>query len=60
MPMPLSEIVNVLFSLSQLTRTRKSPSPSNNSSFDNALKRNLSEASAALETNSRKKISLLE
>ena len=59
-PIPLSLIVIVFASSSKLIRTRKSASFSNKLPSDSALKRSLSAASAALETSSRRKISLFE
>ena len=60
MPIPLSSIVIVRAVLSNEMRTRNSPSSPYKLLSDNALKRSLSAASAALETSSRKKISLFE
>ena len=59
-PMPLSVMVSVLASLSKLMRTFKSGSVSNNAALLSDSKRNLSQASDALDTSSRKKISGLE
>ena len=59
-PMPLSEIVTVLASLSNSILIARSLSPSNSESSFNASKRSLSAASDALEINSLRKISLLE
>ncbi len=58
--MPLSVIVSVLASLSKVTLTFNSASLSNKSGALIASKRSLSQASDALEINSRRKISLLE
>ena len=60
MPMPLSSMVIVRACLSKDTRTPSSPSPSSKRASVRASKRSLSAASAALDTSSRRKISLLE
>ena len=59
-PMPLSRIVMVLASASKLTRTSRLGASSNRAALFSASKRSLSQASEALEINSRRKISLLE
>src|SRR5690242_10911620 len=60
MPMPLSRTVSVFASLSYSMSMCRSPSPSSNSGLPMASKRSLSQASEALETSSRRKISLCE
>ena len=60
MPMPLSSMVMVLAALFIDTRTRSSGSPSYSSGLFNASKRSLSQASDALLTSSRMKMSGLE
>ena len=60
MPMPLSDTVMVLASALAVTVIFSSPSSSSNALLFSASKRSLSQASAALEISSRKKISLLE
>src|SRR5690606_507267 len=59
-PMPLSLMVRVFASLSKLIQIFKSASPSYRSPLETASKRSLSAASDALETSSRRKISLFE
>ncbi len=59
-PMPLSVMVSVLASWSKVTLTFNSESFSYKPLLLMASKRSLSQASDALEINSRKKISLLE
>ena len=59
-PMPLSVIVSVRASLSKVTFTFNSGSLSYRPPSLMASKRSLSQASEALETSSRRKISLLE
>ena len=60
MPMPLSDTVMVRASLSKLTRIFNSGSLSYKAPSVSASKRNLSQASDALEISSRRKTSLLE
>src|SRR5574343_48670 len=60
MPMPLSVMVMVLASLSNATRTSRLGASSFSAVLFKASNRNLSQASDALETNSRRKISWLE
>ena len=59
MPIPLSVIVSVRAALSNATRILSSESLPYKALFDSASKRNLSDASDALEINSRSTISLL-
>src|SRR5262245_26382735 len=59
MPMPLSETVIVRASLSNATRIRSSPSPSNRAGAAIASNRSLSAASEAFDTSSRRNTSLL-
>ena len=59
MPMPLSAIVMVRAALSKLTRIFRSASFSNRSLLVSVSNRSLSQASDALETSSRRNISLL-
>ena len=60
MPMPLSVMVIVLASLSNATRTSKFGASSNNAALFRPSKRSLSQASEALDTSSRKKMSGFE
>lgn len=60
MPMPLSEIVSVPFSLSGASLIFQLPSPPSSSGLVNPSNRTLSIASAALLINSRRKISFFE
>src|SRR5690606_20703709 len=60
MPMPLSAMVMVRASLSQLTSMCSSASPASRSGLAIDSKRSLSQASEALEISSRRKISLCE
>ena len=60
MPMPLSRMVMVLALSSNQTRTSRLGASSNSALLSSASKRSLSQASDALETSSRRKISLLE
>jgi len=60
MPMPLSAMVMVFASASKLTRTSKLGASSYKPALFSASKRSLSQASDALLTSSRRKISLLE
>ncbi len=60
MPMPLSTMVKVRAALSKDTRTSRLGWPSYRAGSFSASKRSLSQASEALETSSRRKISLLE
>ncbi|ALB09781.1 hypothetical protein ACT79_01380 [Burkholderia pseudomallei] len=59
MPMPLSSIVIVRAALSNDRRMRRFGSLSYSALFSRASKRSLSAASDALDTSSRRKISLL-
>ena len=58
--MPLSRIVIVLASASTQTRISSAGASSNSPGSSSASKRSLSQASDALETSSRRKISLFE
>ncbi len=60
MPMPLSAMVIVLASASKPMRIFSSLSSSYSAPLSSASKRSLSQASEALETSSRRKISRLE
>ncbi len=60
MPMPLSVMVSVWASLSNATRTSRLGASSYRPVLFRASKRSLSQASDALDTSSRKKMSLLE
>src|SRR5690606_31723245 len=60
MPMPVSRMVMVRASLSQLTSMRSSASPDSRPGLAIDSKRSLSQASEALEISSRRKISLCE
>ena len=59
-PMPLSVMVRVRACLSKSTRTSRLGASSYRAVLFSASKRSLSQASDALETSSRRKISLLE
>jgi hypothetical protein len=59
-PMPLSSIVRVRAALSNVTRTSSVGASSYSVGSANASKRSLSHASDALDTSSRRKMSLLE
>ena len=60
MPTPLSRTVSVLAWASKLTCTFRSGASSYKVELSRASKRSLSQASEALDTNSRRKISLFE
>ncbi|EWS62623.1 hypothetical protein Y695_04145 [Hydrogenophaga sp. T4] len=60
MPIPLSVMVMVFASLSKATRTSRLGASSNSAALFRPSKRSLSQASDALDTSSRRKISGLE